>query len=148
MISHFLQRVLYHHHNPYYNSCSLINQLLLVMTTSPPIQDDEQDEEFKLKQIIKEQNLIPQINNHNHEDGASEQQQQQFNQLSKDKKMNRLNKLIEKSQIYSQIIADNILQTSLERKEEQNNVAPPAPVPAKSDSKNELDTQPIKKKEN
>ena len=66
------------------------------MTTSPPIQDDEQDEEFKLKQIIKEQNLIPQINNHNHEDGASEQQQQQFNQLSKDKKMNRLNKLIEK----------------------------------------------------
>lgn len=116
------------------------------MTTSLPIQDDEQDEEFKLKQIIKEQNLIPQINNHNHEDGASEQQQQQFNQLSKDKKMNRLNKLIEKSQIYSQIIADNILQTSLERKEEQNNVAPPAPVPAKSDSKNELDTQPIKKR--
>ncbi|KAF6072606.1 SNF2 N-terminal domain family protein [Candida albicans] len=116
------------------------------MTTSPPIQDDEQDEEFKLKQIIKEQNLIPQINSHNHDDVASEQQQQQFNQLSKDKKMNRLNKLIEKSQIYSQIIADNILQTSLERKEEQNNVAPPAPVPAKSDSKNESDTQPIKKR--
>ena len=115
------------------------------MTTSPPTQEDEQDEEFKLKQIIQEQNLIPQINNHNDDGGAFEQQQQQFNQLSKDKKMNRLNKLIEKSQIYSQIIADNILQTSLERKEEQNN-EPLPPPPPKPDSKQELDSQPTKKR--
>ncbi|KAI5959634.1 IRC5 [Candida pseudojiufengensis] len=48
----------------------------------------------------------------------SNEEQEEFNQLSKSDKFNRLNILIEKSQVYSQIIADNILQSSLNQKEE------------------------------
>lgn len=44
-------------------------------------------------------------------------EQQEFNSLSKEAKLDRLNNLIQKSQIFSNIIADTILQSSLKSKE-------------------------------
>ncbi|CAI5758441.1 unnamed protein product [Candida verbasci] len=51
---------------------------------------------------------------------SANQEQHEFNLLSKDLKLNRLNNLIEKSQIYSKIIADNILQSSLQQNNNNN----------------------------
>ena len=75
------------------------------MTTSPPLVSD--DEESNLKQIIEDEQL------NQNEDPSK---QKEFNHLSRDRKLDRLNNLIEKSQIYSKIIADNILQSTLENK--------------------------------
>jgi ATP-dependent DNA helicase len=63
------------------------------------------DFDEQVKQLIIEQEK--------QEDG----EQNAFNHLSRNNKLDRLNNLIQKSQIYSQIIADNILQSSLKRKE-------------------------------
>ncbi|KAG7666267.1 IRC5 [[Candida] subhashii] len=83
------------------------------MTTSPPLSsDDEFQEESKstLRKLIQEQS---------HLQNGHDEEQQQFNGLSKDLKLTRLNNLIEKSQIYSKIIADNILQSSLQMQQQQ-----------------------------
>lgn len=44
-------------------------------------------------------------------------EQREFNSLSKEAKLSRLNNLIQKSQVFSNIIADTILQSSLKSKE-------------------------------
>ncbi|ODV76803.1 uncharacterized protein CANTADRAFT_57717 [Suhomyces tanzawaensis NRRL Y-17324] len=59
--------------------------------------------EVDISSIIKEQGLSK----------TDSKEQQEFNGLSKHHKFERLNNLIQKSQVYSQIIADNILQRSL-----------------------------------
>lgn len=50
------------------------------------------------------------------------EEQQEFNKLSKDSKFDRLNSLIKRSQIYSQIIADNILESSLNKRKREEDV--------------------------
>ena len=96
------------------------------MTSSIVIRSDDEElnelndtslaSEADLKALVKEQQ---QQQPNNYDDDAQHQvhtEQDEFNKLSKDRKFDRLNNLIEKSQIYSKIIADNILQTSLENK--------------------------------
>lgn len=80
------------------------------MTTSPPIEISD-DDESELKQIIEDEKLT---------NGEDQSKQKEFNHLSRDRKLDRLNNLIEKSQIYSKIIADNILQSTLESKNKQS----------------------------
>jgi ATP-dependent DNA helicase len=70
-------------------------------TSSPTPQTEEED----LSKLIGKQ-LAPTLND----------EQLEFNRLDKDHKLNRLNNLIQKSQVYSQIIADNILKSSINRK--------------------------------
>ncbi|RCK54811.1 putative ATP-dependent helicase IRC5 [Candida viswanathii] len=86
------------------------------MTTSLPLPSSG-DEELNLKQIIEDEQL-------NKDQDASKQSE--FNHLSKGRKLDRLNNLIEKSQLYSKIIADNILQSTLESK---NKPQEPEPEP-------------------
>ncbi|RLV89267.1 putative ATP-dependent helicase IRC5 [Spathaspora sp. JA1] len=86
------------------------------MTTSPPheVNNDgvfHPESADELKKLIQSQQsvLVSESNN---------EEQQEFNKLSKDLKLSRLNNLIERSQIYSKIIADNILQTSLQNQQQ------------------------------
>lgn len=66
-------------------------------------------------------------------------EQQQFNELSKDHKLQRLDTLVKKSQLYSQIIFDNILQNSLQKKkkreQEAKNESEPRPKRVKTEKK-------------
>ncbi|KAI5953245.1 IRC5 [Candida jiufengensis] len=77
-------------------------------------------------------NLEELIKNQQREDSSSNShEQEEFTNLSKSEKFTRLNNLIEKSQIYSQIIADNILQSSLKQKQEKQNNKTPSPLKKK-----------------
>lgn len=89
------------------------------MTTSPPLSsDDERHPESKtgLEKLIQEQLQVLDHEKHPNEE------EQEFRSLTKDLKLSRLNNLIEKSQIYSKIIADNILQSSLQMQQQQQQV--------------------------
>lgn len=55
------------------------------------------------------------------------EEQELFNQLSKDHKLQRLDTLVKKSQLYSQIIFDNILQNSLNKKKKREQEPDPEP---------------------
>ncbi|CAK9437953.1 uncharacterized protein LODBEIA_P23310 [Lodderomyces beijingensis] len=57
--------------------------------------------------------LVAQQQQHKSGNEIDTTEQDEFNNSSKDGKLARLNNLIEKSQVYSRIIADNILQTTL-----------------------------------
>lgn len=59
-----------------------------------------------LKSIVKEESVT--------------EEQQEFNNLSNSSKFDRLNNLVKKSQIYSQIIADQILQNTSLKKQARN----------------------------
>lgn len=59
---------------------------------------------------------------------AVSEEQRQFNKLSKDRKLDRLNTLILKSQIYANIIADNIIDNTSKKKRARNE----SPQPAKA----------------
>ncbi|RLV87107.1 putative ATP-dependent helicase IRC5 [Meyerozyma sp. JA9] len=59
---------------------------------------------------------------------AVSEEQRQFNKLSKDRKLDRLNTLISKSQIYANIIADNIIDNTSKKKRARNE----SPQPAKA----------------
>ncbi|KAI5950059.1 IRC5 [Candida theae] len=89
------------------------------MTTShfanPPQEEAVEttpDSELDLKKLIEQQY---QTTDHSskEDNGYSKSEQDEFNNLSRETKFDRLNNLIEKSQIYSKIIADNILQSVL-----------------------------------
>ena len=56
------------------------------MTTSPPIEISD-DDESELKQIIEDEKLT---------NGEDQSKQKEFNHLSRDRKLDRLNNLIEK----------------------------------------------------
>lgn len=90
------------------------------MTTFPSGKrsDEEGDSEVSfnsevdLKKLIEQQHLAGDL-----KEGENHftTEQTEFNHLSKENKLHRLNNLIEKSQIYSKIIADNILQSVLSK---------------------------------
>lgn len=50
------------------------------------------------------------------------EEQKTFNELSMDDKLNRLNQLVQQSQVYSQIILDNMLEKSLQKKRTQEKI--------------------------
>ena len=77
------------------------------MLVEVPIEVSQSDDE-ELKSLIREQTK--------NEPATDSQDQLEFNNLGKDHKLKRLNNLIQKSQVYSQIIAENILKSSLNRK--------------------------------
>ncbi|KAI3405653.2 IRC5 [Candida oxycetoniae] len=72
---------------------------------------DEEDE-TSLKSLVEE------LQSKQENSLVYSNEQDEFNRLSKKRKLDRLNNLIEKSQIYSKIIADNILQTTLENQKQ------------------------------
>lgn len=78
--------------------------------------------EADLKKLIEQQHLT---DGHDSKagNGYSTTEQEEFNHLSKENKLDRLNNLIEKSQIYSKIIADNILQSVLAKNDNSNQAA-------------------------
>lgn len=59
---------------------------------------------------------------------AVSDEQREFNRLSKDRKLNRLNTLVSKSQIYANIIAENILDNTTKKKEARADSSPPSKV--------------------
>lgn len=78
------------------------------VTSSPTPKIEEDD----LRTLIEKTNAI-------------DSEQAEFNQLGKDQKLDRLNNLIQKSQVYSQIIADNILKSSFNRKQKNESLPTP-----------------------
>lgn len=92
------------------------------MTTSPVVSFSEEEDdtevslisETDLKKLIAQQHLNGDLGS------VVASEQDEFNHLSKENKLDRLNNLIEKSQIYSKIIADNILQSVLSKKDSTN----------------------------
>ncbi|KAG2730887.1 hypothetical protein G9P44_006036 [Scheffersomyces stipitis] len=93
------------------------------MTTNEPIgQATDSESEIELKKLVETEEK---------KYGGLDQEQQEFNSLSKDHKLDRLNNLIQKSQIYSQIIAENILQTTLEKKQQVQQQPTPEETPTK-----------------
>ena len=96
------------------------------MTASTQLSSDDEPD---LKALVQQEITL-----------ENDPEQSEFNKLSKDVKLDRLNVLIQKSQIYSQIIADNILERSLSK---------PEPVPKtkkRKVSKNRDVTQMLKSK--
>ncbi|EDK37807.2 hypothetical protein PGUG_01905 [Meyerozyma guilliermondii ATCC 6260] len=65
------------------------------------------------------------------------EEQRQFNKLSKDRKLDRLNTLISKSQIYANIIADNIINNTSKKKRARNES--PQPVKAQKTASGKRD---------
>lgn len=65
------------------------------------------------------------------------EEQRQFNKLSKDRKLDRLNTLILKSQIYANIIADNIIDNTSKKKRARNES--PQPVKAQKTASGKRD---------
>ncbi|KAK6461666.1 SNF2 family N-terminal domain-containing protein [Scheffersomyces coipomensis] len=81
------------------------------------IEETESESEIHLKELIQEQETIKHVK---HQNGSqNDDEVDEFNHLSKDRKLDRLNNLISKSQLYSQIIADNILQSSLLKRQQK-----------------------------
>lgn len=77
---------------------------------------------------------------------AETAEQSEFNSLTMDDKLARLNRLVQKSQVYSQIILDNMLERSLQKKRLQEKIArgevveEPQPIIELSDSLSDSDS--------
>ncbi|KAK6201175.1 SNF2 family N-terminal domain-containing protein [Scheffersomyces amazonensis] len=81
------------------------------LTPSGSVDERPDESEQHLKELIEEQVTVNEID--------QDDKQTDFNRLSKDHKLDRLNNLISRSQLYSQIIADNILQSSLAKRQQR-----------------------------
>ncbi|KAK6455737.1 SNF2 family N-terminal domain-containing protein [Scheffersomyces xylosifermentans] len=106
------------------------------MTTTQvtPTESDSSDEELELKRLIESEEK---------KNATVNSEQEEFNHLSRDHKLGRLNNLIQKSQIYSQIIADNILQATLNKK---NAKPQQQPTPEETPTKKRRVTRAVKPK--
>lgn len=80
------------------------------------LMNDKEKTNISMNEDNKINNLLEDIQ------PSSSSKQQEFDNLSNSMKMTRLEQLVQKSKIFSQIIADTLLQSSLERKKLKENV--------------------------
>lgn len=101
--------------------------ILLIMAEEP--QKSENTSETRPEE---ETELALNINQYIEADAETEEQKT-FNELSMDDKLNRLNQLVQQSQVYSQIILDNMLEKSLQKKRLREKIERGETVPEQTD---------------